>query len=549
MKTFYAKDFGVLPGKDAAEGLAAVFDRMAEEDGEKELIFDRGTYFVNAEALRTEKLYITNTVGDNEWKSGEEPHLNRAGMRLKGVRDLTVEGRGAVFVLLGQACNAVLTDCERVTIRDVVFDSDNPDMHELRVVGKGLFHIDFEADGNSAVEKRGNKCFFVGKDYAVPVTEGRPAGWIGKISVGEENSVKRVNHPLTGALSVRLVGKRTLRAYYPLAPQYRIGDVFCLFDVRRKYNGIVADNCFGVTLDGVTQRFNYGLALVCQRSGDIVVENCVFAPDGASGRHMASVADFVQICMCRGKVSILNNVFEGSGDDCLNVHGIHFGIRAADGNRAELVFGHRQTHGFDPFREGDKLRIIDKDTLLPCAEAVVKGSSLADENTLILTLDRPADGFVGKAAENASACPDVDFVGNTLDRVITRGVLVTTSGKVRIERNDFRHTSMHAVLISDDARSWYESGFVRDVGIRGNRFGACRGYTLIVKPENRRYGGAVHRNVTFEDNTIDSRGQGGFYFKDCEDVSVTNNRIKGSVKKTKTLRCDPQFRNNTEVKE
>lgn len=96
MKTFYAKDFGVLPGKDAAEGLAAVFDRMAEEDGEKELIFDRGTYFVNADALRTEKLYITNTVGDNEWKSGEEPHLNRAGMRLKGIRDLTVEGRGAI---------------------------------------------------------------------------------------------------------------------------------------------------------------------------------------------------------------------------------------------------------------------------------------------------------------------------------------------------------------------------------------------------------------------------------------------------------------------
>ena len=130
MKTFYAKDFEVLPGKDAAEGLAAVFDRMAKEDGEKELIFDRGTYFVNADALRTEKLYITNTVGDNEWKSGEEPHLNRAGMRLKGIRDLTVEGRGAVFVLLGQACNAVLTDCERVTVRDVVFDLDN-DVHYL----------------------------------------------------------------------------------------------------------------------------------------------------------------------------------------------------------------------------------------------------------------------------------------------------------------------------------------------------------------------------------------------------------------------------------
>ena len=126
--------------------------------------------------------------------------------------------------------------------------------------------------------------------------------------------------------------------------------------------------------------------------------------------------------------------------------------------------------------------------------------------------------------EDKSAVPNVEFSRNFMTRIITRGVLLTVGGKAVIADNDFDNTSMHSILISDDARSWYESGNVTDVEIRGNRFGRCVGYTVQVLPENRVHGGAVHRNIRVTDNRIESGDQGGFYFKSAGGVVLRNNR-------------------------
>lgn len=533
-KVIEASDFGIVPGEDVAEKLSRLLRDLAGEEGEKQLNFREGVYFVDAEKLPQKRMYITNTVGDREWKRGEEPHLNRAAIFIEGVSDLTIEGGGARFVLRGTATNAVIRGCRNVMLKDIFFDSENPDMHELTVVRRGAFCIDYAVDGHSDVRKVDGKWCFAGRDYVVPVTHGRPAGWwIGKVTEDDENSIVRVSHPLTGAFGIDMPDKGLLRAHYVVPPRYKTGDVFCLFDVRRKYNGIVVDKSENIRLCGVEQNFNYGLAVVCQCSKDVSITGCRFVP---VDRYMASVADFVHVCMCRGKVEICGNTFKGSGDDCLNVHGVHFKAVSAEGKRLKAAFCHSQTHGFDPFLKGDVLRVIGKNTLREEGRLTVESSRMCDEYTIEITVKENADGVAGKVIENASACPDVDFCDNVLDRVITRGVLVTTAGKVRIAGNRFLHTSMHAVLISDDARSWYESGMVRDVEISGNYFGACRGYTLMIKPENT-VPGTVHENVRFTGNTIESGGQGGFYLKDCAGVVIRGNSIAGKTKKNRFIRA------------
>lgn len=52
---------------------------------------------------------------------------------------------------------------------------------------------------------------------------------------------------------------------------------------------------------------------------------------------------------------------------------------------------------------------------------------------------------------SVTACPDVDFVGNEVDRIIIRGLLITTRGKINIENNRFYSTTMSGVLLLDDA--------------------------------------------------------------------------------------------------
>ena len=111
-----------------------------------------------------------------------------------------------------------------------------------------------------------------------------------------------------------------------------------------------------------------------------------------------------------------------------------------------------------------------------------------------------------------------------MTRIITRGILVTTGGKVRITDNDFDSTSMHSILISDDAKYWFESGPVNDVEIAKNRFGRCKGYNVQVLPENVTHKGAVHKNIYIHDNVMESGNEGGFYFKSADGVIIENNK-------------------------
>ena len=127
--------------------------------------------------------------------------------------------------------------------------------------------------------------------------------------------------------------------------------------------------------------------------------------------------------------------------------------------------------------------------------------------------------------EDVSACPDVTFTGNTATRIITRGLLLTTRGKVLVENNHFVSTTMSGILLSDDAESWYESGMCLDVTIRNNVFDYCGGNGVLILPENKVHEGAVHKNITIEGNEFKKCRNECFYIKSSSDIKIMNNKI------------------------
>ena len=76
MKTVYAKDFGILPGNEVAEKLNGLLKKLKADREEKTLILEKGEYYLDSDKVPEPFLYITNTIGDNEWKDGEMPHKN-----------------------------------------------------------------------------------------------------------------------------------------------------------------------------------------------------------------------------------------------------------------------------------------------------------------------------------------------------------------------------------------------------------------------------------------------------------------------------------------
>lgn len=536
MKIINASQFNICNGEDITENLIRLSVYAKTIDEEKTVIFEKGTYYIDSEKCKKYMLYITNTVGDKEFSKNETPHLNAVPFYFGGISDITFDGGDSVFIIDGKVTNIAMENCKNITIKNMEIRHSHPDMHELKVVNKGLFTVDFEIDRDTQYEFKDGKAYFYAKDFRYAIDhKANNSWWIGQIRKNTPNKIVRVKHPLFLSFKHTDLGKGKIRAYYPNTARFKKGDCYYVFDVRRQFAGIFVNKCENVKLQNIKQRFNYSLALVAQDSENINVDNVDFSPEENSARKMASVADFIQICMCRGNVSIKNSHFDGAGDDSLNVHGVHFKIKYIENNQLTVRFMHPQSHGYNPLREGDTIAYINSDTLLEEGTAVIEKSELLNEYDIRLTVSSTEKARKGKVIEDVSACPNLDFENNFMTRIITRGLLITTRGKVNILGNHFVSTSMSGILLSDDAKSWYESGMCRDVTIKDNTFDYCGQTPILIKPENRIYAGAVHKNVKIIGNTF--KNYSGFCInaRNTDSITVKNNKFAG--KKIKTDKC------------
>ena len=201
--------------------------------------------------------------------------------------------------------------------------------------------------------------------------------------------------------------------------------------------------------------------------------------------------------------------------------------------QVKVRFMHGQSYGFEAFFKGDEVEFVDAHSLRCLQPAKIKAVERIDDYEILLTLDRAVSDDVKAAAdvsvENITWTPEVEIRRNYFARIPTRGILVTTRRKVLIEENVFYRLPMSAVLVSDDARSWYESGPVRDVTIRKNLFVECGSPVVAVMPENDRYEGAVHRNVCIESNRFMIRGGEAVGVRATDGLVIRNNYISAPV--------------------
>ncbi|MDE6056905.1 MAG: right-handed parallel beta-helix repeat-containing protein, partial [Muribaculaceae bacterium] len=226
-----------------------------------------------------------------------------------------------------------------------------------------------------------------------------------------------------------------------------------------------------------------------------------------------------------------NSYFEGAHDDPINIHGTHLKAVASDApDRLTVRFMHGQSYGFTPFFKGDKVEIMDRHSLNCITSATVKSVRKIDDYEFELTFDRvvpalkegyPIDDI---AVENVTWTPEVEIVNNYFARIPTRGILITTRGKSLIEDNTFFRMPMPSVLVSDDARGWYESGPVHDLTIRRNTFIECGSPMIAIWPEYDRFDRPIHRNIEVVDNRfIMKKEETAISMRGVEDVTVRGN--------------------------
>lgn len=529
-----AKDFGVVPNKDVTKELEKLVESL-KGDEEKNIVFDEGDYFISSSRLKSRMLYITNTVGDREFEKSETPHKSRCPLCFEGVKNADIDFGGARFVIDGSVTNICLINCENVTLSNGEITAKKPDLHRITVIAKTSRYVDFEIDEDSDYYiKNGGLCF-KGTDYDYNAMKKYRVAWHpAHIKAGDEGTVKRTRKVFAGAVRAKEAGKNTVRIYYISTRFFNVGDMFYLFDNRRQYVGIFIDNSKNITLKNMTQRFNYSLAIVAQCCENLTVTGCNFSPE--KGYHIASLADFVQICMCKGDVLIENNYFEGACDDCLNAHGIHFKIKKIKGNRLTVSFMHPQTHGFNPLSAGDKIIYTKPSSLTEQGSAEIVSSRLLNERNIELEVTNTKGARLGFAVEDLTKIPNVTFRNNKVARIITRAILLTIRGRAVVENNHFMSNSMSGILLSDDALTWYESGACHDVKIKNNIFDYCGEVPILIHPENIVHDDYIHKNIAITGNKFGRYDGEVMKIKSSENIEIADN-IFSCSSDIKTTNC------------
>jgi len=522
---YNAEQLGMLPGEAVGRRLNEVLASFRETEGEKILEFPAGTYYISSDDIPEEKLYITNTIGMKEYHKDERPHIQKVAFDLQNLKDVTIKGDNAVFVLEGRMTNAIILNCENITFEGIEIKAENPDSHEFTIENIGNGYVDFRLDSESRYICKDGNYYFVGKDYE---TDFRinivDWSYFGRISGDNHNRIVRDRQPFGLATSITEIEPYLFRAKYLSTARFRMGDIFCVYDVRRTNVGFFIEGSKNVTLRNIKQRFNISLAVVAQNTDTITITGCEFCPAEGQVKQFVSFADFIQVCMCKGQVTVTDNKFIGAGDDVLNVHGTHFKIVRIKGNTVTCRFMHHQSYGYLAFNEGDEVEFVSRRTLLAKGSAKVLSAKLENEYDVVLTLDNVKHAKKGQVIENITLCPDLYFARNYMARIVTRGLLITTRGKVVVEDNDFDNLIMPSILFSDDAKSWYESGPCRDVTIRNNRFGDNDGWYIQILPENRTCRNAVHGTFVIEGNTFEY--DRGIDAQRCEKIVFRNNILK-----------------------
>ena len=539
----YAKDFG--DSKNFTEEFSNAVSKLKSGDI---LSFENTEYHFFKDFSQHREIHMSNT------DSLKNPNKYFA-MILENLEDITLEGNGAAFVIHGDICALGILGCKNITLKNFTIKYFSPSVVEMKVEKINKKTVLFSVPENTFYNVNSKEVEFFEKS---PFSD--RVYWNYK---NDENSYNQVVHigsnvfrvsnekgVFHGAKSIKALGNNQLEITYSSKPKFIEGAVYAITQNKnRNTSGVFVNESENVKAKNLTVNYLQGFGWLSQMCGDISFEECKFVPD--SNHRVSSFADLIHISSCKGRVDIKNCLFEHPHDDAINIHGVFLRFKEKlDSKSAVFEFVHDQQGGYRAFHEGDKVKFYYRDSL----EAILgdytvkqaidyidgKSVSLTFEEELPETVEATCDGQSNIVIENVTYCPDVEISGCRFDAIPTRGILCTTSGRVRIFDNSFSHIYMAQIYISNDADEWFESGPVRDMEIYSNSFYKnfdeqyAKSEAPIIHIEPITLGGkikaAVHRNIKIFSNNFENGKVYPIIAEGVENIGIFSNVFKGKSK-------------------
>lgn len=487
--------------------------------------FAPGVYHWQAEGLNEEKMMISNT--------NDAPDMpKRVMMDFHGAKYVEVKGEGALLLCRGRMMEIHMEGCEHITFRDMAIDYARPTVSEYTALEvedeSAVFRI--HKDSKYRIDENG-KLFWVGDGWEEEARNGFVQQYTEKpLHVFNAGG----NKGLWGKVKELAPGKVKMEFGGGKNPGFVKGATYQFRHVRREYASVFCNKSAHIAYRGVSFHFMHGMGVLSQFSHDLSFRGVTVAPRKGSGRTCSAWADILHFSGCYGHIEVDKCLLSASHDDAINVHGTHLLVTdIRDRRHLTLTFKHHQTWGFEAYRAGDEVEFINSASLLPLGgiNRVAEATLSPDGRSMMLTLEKDMPEAVSVnewCLENVTATPAVTVKKSRIQLIPTRAFLLSTRRPIVVEDCTFIGTHHAAVLVADDARSWYESGMVRDMTIKGNTFTDCGEPVIKVHPENRVFEAPVHTGIRVLNNTFNLLGRGAVGLKSAGDVLIQGNTIRAA---------------------
>lgn len=509
-------EFGInLESKNLSQKICEVFEEISSK-GIDTLEWDIDNLIFDKDFIR-EQMYISNTASEKELPNS----MRNIAIKMKNLSNLTIDGMGNTILFNNRCVQLALLQSSNVTFKNFTFDYINPTVAEFTVVDKGFGYIGVKINQDTLYKINCGRLYFLADDKSMCVVQKCDNNGI----TYRVAALSYRGHNTFNAKKCKQLENGNLRIS-TFSKAFEIGCTYQCAWVRRDGAGFFMDECKNIVIDNCRFKFMHGMGVLCQRTEDITITNTDFLPNKEHGRTTVSFADVMHFVNCKGVINVKNVKADGTRDDVINNHGIHFKIVSVENNIINLKYCHPQTYGFNCFYQGDEIDFINQKTLLPVASAKVKSSKMLNPRIIQVELCDNVDSSVVQAGimvENTTWTASLIVDNLEVFNDPTRGILVTTRKPVVIKNSKFNKCYMSCIHISDDARSWYESGFCTDVLIENNIFNKCLDYAISIYPEN--IGDkAVHKNISILNNEFISENGKIMLVKCAENVEYINNK-------------------------
>ena len=527
MDTIRVFDFGAKPNSfENVEPAIKLAIEACKKKSDVVLVFPEGRYDFWPEHAEIRNYFISNTSSEIECPS----KLKTIGLLFEGMKNVRIEGNGSLFIFHGKMTTFALDHCENIRLQNVRMDFERPTMSEMTFVEVSDTCIIASIHHDSKYEIINGRLKWHGEGWsmkqfhAILVNPGDGTEFYSSWMPFQKASATEM-----ALCKVRFTGDFKKN-------KFQTGEVLTIRDPFRDQVGAFINQSKNINLKNVSMHYMHGLGIVSQFSENLHYDSVFVEPRPESGRMIAAFADCMHFSGCKGQIIVENCRFKGSHDDPINVHGTHLQVKGIiSQTKLRIRFMHHQTYGFEAFFAGDSVAFVHSAKLQVFGSGVVTSAKLISEREMEVVLSKPipADIALGDCLENITWTPAVTIRNCRFERTNTRGLLLTTRKKVLIENNTFYRTGMHAILIADDATSWYESGPVQDVTIRNNTFEECGynqapgNYVIAIAPENHQLvpGYMVHRNIRIENNIFKVYDYPILTARSTENLIFTGNQI------------------------